>query len=87
VTVVEGSAVAEASGSMHGFPAALTSFVGRAVAGLRLHSRVVRMIDHPHRVLVAGGELEIPELARAGLTAAYVYALLREKASAGGRTR
>jgi predicted ATPase/DNA-binding CsgD family transcriptional regulator len=30
VTVVEGSAVAEASGSVHGFPAALTSFVGRA---------------------------------------------------------
>src|ERR1700733_892583 len=30
VTAVEGSAVADASGSMHGFPAALTSFVGRA---------------------------------------------------------
>jgi predicted ATPase/DNA-binding CsgD family transcriptional regulator len=30
VTAVEGSAVADALGSMHGFPAALTSFVGRA---------------------------------------------------------
>ena len=30
VTAVERSAVADATGSMHGFPAALTSFVGRA---------------------------------------------------------
>src|SRR5580698_10261629 len=30
VTAVEGSAVADALGTMHGFPAALTSFVGRA---------------------------------------------------------
>jgi len=30
VTAVERSAVADAAGSMHGFPAALTSFVGRA---------------------------------------------------------
>src|ERR1035438_7260413 len=30
VTAVEGSMVADALGSMHGFPAALTSFVGRA---------------------------------------------------------
>jgi uncharacterized membrane protein YcaP (DUF421 family) len=39
----------------------------------------VRLIDHPPRVLVAGGELQRRELARAGLTAADVYALLREK--------
>src|SRR6516225_9474370 len=30
VTAVERSAVADATGSMHGFPVALTSFVGRA---------------------------------------------------------
>src|SRR5580704_14130224 len=30
VTAVEPSAVVEATGSMHGFPAAMTSFVGRA---------------------------------------------------------
>jgi hypothetical protein len=30
VTAVEGSAVVGAAGSVHGFPAALTSFVGRA---------------------------------------------------------
>jgi predicted ATPase len=30
VTAVERSAVIDATGSMHGFPAALTSFVGRA---------------------------------------------------------
>ena len=51
----------------------------RVVAILRRHSRIVRLIDHPPRVLVAGGELQAAELARAGLTAADVYALLREK--------
>ena len=50
----------------------------RVVAILRRHSRVVRLIDHPLRVLVAGGELQDGELARSGLTAADVYALLRE---------
>jgi uncharacterized membrane protein YcaP (DUF421 family) len=51
----------------------------RVVAILRRHSRAVRLIDHPPRVLVARGELQGRELARAGLTAADVYALLREK--------
>jgi uncharacterized membrane protein YcaP (DUF421 family) len=51
----------------------------RVVAILRRHSRIVRQIDHPPRVLVADGELREAELARAGLTAADVYALLREK--------
>jgi uncharacterized membrane protein YcaP (DUF421 family) len=51
----------------------------RVVAILRRRSRVVRLIDHPPRVLVARGELQLRELARAGLTAADVYALLREK--------
>jgi uncharacterized membrane protein YcaP (DUF421 family) len=50
----------------------------RVVAIGRRHSRVVRLIDHPPRVLVARGELQEQELARAGLTAADVYALLRE---------
>jgi uncharacterized membrane protein YcaP (DUF421 family) len=51
----------------------------RVVAILRRHSRTVRLIDHPPRALVAGGELQAGELARAGLTAEDVYALLREK--------
>ena len=51
----------------------------RVVAILRRHSRVVRLVDHPPRILVADGELQAGELARAGLTAADVYALLREK--------
>jgi uncharacterized membrane protein YcaP (DUF421 family) len=50
----------------------------RVVAIARRHSRVARLIDHPPRVLVARGELQGKELARAGLTAADVYALLRE---------
>jgi predicted ATPase/DNA-binding CsgD family transcriptional regulator len=46
VTAVERSAAADATGSMHGFPAALTSFVGRAgvvdgVAGLLGQGRLV----------------------------------------------
>jgi uncharacterized membrane protein YcaP (DUF421 family) len=50
----------------------------RAVAIARRNSRVARLIDHPPRVLVARGELQAKELARAGLTAEDVYALLRE---------
>jgi uncharacterized membrane protein YcaP (DUF421 family) len=51
----------------------------RVVAIVRRHSRAVRLIDHPPRVLVARGELQGRELARAGLTAGDVYALLRDK--------
>src|SRR5215469_12918448 len=51
----------------------------RVVAILRRHSRFARLIDHPPRVLVAHGELQGGELARAGLTDADVYTLLREK--------
>jgi uncharacterized membrane protein YcaP (DUF421 family) len=53
--------------------------VHRAVAFGRRHSRIARLIDHPPRVLVAWGEMQDRELARAGLTAADVYALLRQK--------
>ena len=61
--------------------AALVTFLAahRVVSVLRRHSRVFRLIDHRPRVLVAAGELQGRELARAGLTAADVYALLREK--------
>jgi len=86
-------AVAVAIGAIigRGATAADTSFAASAVALVaflvahrvvaigRRHSRVVRLIDHPPRVLVARGELRGGELARAGLTAADVYALLREK--------
>jgi uncharacterized membrane protein YcaP (DUF421 family) len=54
-------------------------FVHRVVAALRLHSRVVRLIDHPPRVLVARGKLQERQLVRAGLTTADVNELLREK--------
>lgn len=50
----------------------------RVAAVLRRHSRVVRLIDHAPCVLVARGELQERELARAGLTDTDVYALLRE---------
>ena len=85
-------AVAVAIGAIigRGATAADTSFATSAIALVTLlvahrvvaighrHSRVVRLIDHPPRVLVARGELQGKELARAGLTAADVYALLRE---------
>jgi uncharacterized membrane protein YcaP (DUF421 family) len=51
----------------------------RVIAIIRLRSRAARLIDHPTRVLVARGELQARELARAGLIATDVYALLREK--------
>jgi uncharacterized membrane protein YcaP (DUF421 family) len=51
----------------------------RVVAILRRRSRFVRLIDHPPRALVIDGELQARELARAGLTAADVFGLLREK--------
>jgi len=40
---------------------------------------MARIIDHPPRVLVAGGKMQDRELGRAGLTAADVYALLRQQ--------
>ncbi len=85
-------AVAVAIGSIigRGSTASDTSFATSAIALItflvahrliamgRRHSRVVRLIDHPPRVLVAGGELQPGELARAGLTDTDVYSLLRE---------
>jgi uncharacterized membrane protein YcaP (DUF421 family) len=53
--------------------------VHRLVALARRHSRIARIIDHPPRVLVAGGKIQDRELARAGLTAADVHALLRQQ--------
>jgi uncharacterized membrane protein YcaP (DUF421 family) len=53
--------------------------VHRLVAFARRHSRLARIIDHPPRILVAQGEIQDRELARAGLTAADVYALLRQQ--------
>ena len=51
----------------------------RLVAFARRHNRMARIIDHPPRVLVARGEIQDRELGRAGLTAADVYALLRQQ--------
>jgi hypothetical protein len=53
--------------------------VHRLVAFARRHSRIARVIDHPPRILVARGQIQDRELARAGLTAADVYALLRQQ--------
>ena len=53
--------------------------VHRLVALARRHSRIARIIDHPPRVLVAGGKIQDRELARAGLTTADVHALLRQQ--------
>lgn len=53
--------------------------VHRLVAFARRHSRIARIIDHPPRVLVTQGKIQDRELARAGLTAADLYALLRQQ--------
>ena len=51
----------------------------RLVAFARRHNRMARLIDHRPRVLVAEGKIQDRELGRAGLTAADVYALLRQQ--------
>ncbi len=53
--------------------------VHRLVAFARRHSRIARIIDHPPRVLVTQGKIQDRELARAGLTATDLYALLRQQ--------
>ena len=53
--------------------------VHRIVAFARRHSRIARLIDHPPRALVVRGTIQGRELARAGLTVADVYALLRQQ--------
>ena len=53
--------------------------VHRLVARARRHRRIARIIDHPPRVLVTQGKIQDRELARAGLTAADLYALLRQQ--------
>ena len=52
--------------------------VHRLVAVARRHSQIARAVDHPPRVLIAGGNFQHRELARAGLTPADVYVLLRQ---------
>jgi len=50
VTAVERSVVADAAGGMHGFPAALTSFVGRA----RVVDEIVGQLGQYRLVTVTG---------------------------------
>ncbi len=52
--------------------------VHRLVAFARRNSRFARAVDHPPRVLIAGGKLQDRELARAGLTTGDVYMMLRQ---------
>ena len=57
VTAVERSAVTDAAGSMHGFPAALTSFVGRAgvVDEIAGHLGQYRLVTLPSALRRRGG--------------------------------
>jgi uncharacterized membrane protein YcaP (DUF421 family) len=76
--IIGGTAISVSVSFIGGAVALVTLLVAhRVVAYARRHSQLARMIDHPPRVLVAGGELQDRELVRAGLTAADVYALLR----------
>jgi uncharacterized membrane protein YcaP (DUF421 family) len=54
--------------------------VHRLVAFARRHSQIARAVDHPPRALIADGKIQHRELARAGLTPADVYMLLRQHA-------
>lgn len=78
--IIGGTAISPSVSFISGAVALVTLLVAhRLVAHARRHSQLARMIDHPPRVLVARGELQDRELARAGLTTADVYALLRQQ--------
>lgn len=78
-SIIGGTAISPSVSLLSGAVALVSLLVAhRLVAYVRRHSQLARMIDHPPRVLVARGELQDRELARAGLTAADVYALLRQ---------
>jgi uncharacterized membrane protein YcaP (DUF421 family) len=77
-SIIGRTATASSTSFATGAVAIVTLLVAhRLVALLRRHSRVARAIDHPPRVLVAGGKIQERELARAGLTHADLYELLR----------
>ena len=78
--IIGRTATASSASFATGAVALVTLLVAhRLVALARRHSRMARIIDHPPRVLIAGGKMQDRELARAGLTAADVYALLRQQ--------
>lgn len=81
IGAIIGRIVTSSSASFATGAVALVTLLGahRLVAFLRRHNRMARIIDHPPRVLVAGGVIQDRELGRAGLTAADVYALLRQQ--------
>jgi uncharacterized membrane protein YcaP (DUF421 family) len=78
--IIGGTAISPSVSFISGAVALVTLLVThRLVAYARRHSQLARMIDHPPRVLVARGEIQDGELARAGLTAADLSALLRQQ--------
>ena len=81
IGAIIGRTVTASSASFATGAVALVTLLGahRLVAFARRHNRMARIIDHPPRVLVAGGKMQDRELGRAGLTATDVYALLRQQ--------
>lgn len=79
-TIIGRTATAADTSFATGATALVTLLVAhRVVAFLRRRGRAAWVIDHPPRVLMAHGELLGRELARAGLTPADVYGLLRQR--------
>jgi uncharacterized membrane protein YcaP (DUF421 family) len=81
IGAIIGRAVTSSSASFATGAVALVTLLvmHRLVALARRHSRIARIIDHPPRVLVVQGDIQDRELARAGLTAADLSALLRQQ--------
>jgi uncharacterized membrane protein YcaP (DUF421 family) len=78
--IIGGTAISPSVSFISGAVALVTLLVAhRIVASARRHSRIARTIDHPPRVLIARGEIQDRELARAGLTATDLSALLRQQ--------
>jgi len=79
-SIIGRTSTASSTSFVTGAVALVTLLVAhRVVSVIRRRSRISRVIDHPPRVLVAGGELQEREMARAGLTDADVFAMLRQK--------
>jgi uncharacterized membrane protein YcaP (DUF421 family) len=78
--IIGGTAISPSVSFIGGAVALVTLLVThRLVALARRHSQLARMIDHPPRILVARGQIQDRELARAGLTATDLSALLRQQ--------
>lgn len=77
--IIGRTATSSSTSFLTGAVALLTLLLAhRIITALRRHTTVSNIVDQPPNILVIDGELQPAGLARAGLTPADVYALLRQ---------